>query len=155
MLPFKTTQKSWLHLFLIPLMVVLILFAQHFEPLWLTIIGGLTVVLFLFHSLIVEVDVKYLRIKYGPGLLQKKIKIGEIQHCRPVQNSDWYSFGLIRFGTDFTLYNVSGKHAVELTLSHKQRKIRVGTDEPDQVCRAIDRAQNGNSSANAPKPDSE
>lgn len=141
-MPFKTTQKSWLHVILIPLMIILILFTQHFSPFWLTVVGGLTVFLFLVHSLIVEVNPKLLRVKYGPGLIQKKIKINDIEHCETVENDAWYSFGLIRFGPDFTLYNVSGRTAVELTLTGRKRKIRIGTDKPDLVCQAIHKAKN-------------
>lgn len=141
MLPFKTTQKSSLHFILIPLMVILILFAQHFSSFWLMVIGGLTVCLFLVHSLIVEVNANFVRIKYGPGLVQKKIKIQEITDCRQVENSSWYSFGFIRFGPDFVLYNVSGKQAVELTIADRQLKVRIGTDKPEQVCQAIAKAQ--------------
>ena len=140
MLPFKTIQKSWLHFLLIPMMIVLILFAQHFSTLALSVLGALTVLLFLFHSLIVEISGTYLRIKYGPGLVQKKLKIGDIQDCEPVINDPWFSFGLVRFGNGFTLYNVTGRQAVEITLKTKARKIRVGTDEPEQVCKAIQQA---------------
>lgn len=140
MLPFKSVQKSWLHFILIPLMLILILFAQHFNYLVLTILGILTILLFLVHSLIVEVNTNMIRIKFGPGFIQKKLKIKDIQNCEPVINEPWYRFGLIRFGRDFTLYNVSGRQAVELTLANRKKKIRIGTDEPDQVCEAIHQA---------------
>lgn len=140
-MPFKTTQKSALHFVLIPLMIILILFTQHFSTFWLTIVGSVTVGLFLVHSLIVEVHPKLVRVKFGPGLLQKKIKISDIEHCEAVENTAWYSFGLIRFGPDFTLYNVSGRSAVELTLAGKQRKVRIGTDKPELVCEAIQKAK--------------
>ena len=119
---------------------MLILFAQHFNALLLIILGGVTVLLFLFHSLIVEVSGTYIRVKYGPGFIQKKFKINEIQACEPVMNDPWLSFGLIRFGNGFTLYNVAGRQAVEITLKSQQRKIRIGTDEPEQVCEAIQQA---------------
>ncbi len=140
-MPYKTIQKSWLHFILIPLMIILILFTRHFSTFWLAVVGGITVGLFLVHSLIIEVNPTLLRIKFGPGLLQKKIKISDIEYCETVENTAWYSFGLIRFGPDFTLYNVSGRSAVELTLTGKQRKVRVGTDKPELVCQAINKAK--------------
>lgn len=122
-------------------MLILILFAQHFSPLALAIIGIITVILFLFHSLIVEVSNNVVRIKYGPGFVQKKIKIKDIESCAPVHNEPRFSFGLVRFGPGFILYNVSGRQAIELEVRGKKRKIRVGTDEPEQVCEAIREAR--------------
>ena len=141
MVPYKSTQNSWIHFVLIPLMLILILFMRHFQPLALGIIGGATVILFLFHSLIIEVNKTYLRIKFGPGLFRKKIRVADIEDCKPVKHDWWNSFG-IRINSEYIFYNVTGSDAVEITLKNKKRKVRIGTDEPEQVCKALQQVTN-------------
>jgi len=136
MVPYKTTQKSWVHYLLFPLMIILILFTRHFTPWLLGLLGGFTVILFLFHSLILEVDRKQLKVKFGPGLFYKKINLEDIADCQPITLPWQYRFGL-HFNPDFTVYNVTGKEAVEIKLKNKTKTIRIGTDEPEYICRYI------------------
>lgn len=117
-------------------MILLILFTERFSPFVLGLLGGFTLLLFLFHSLIVQVDEKLIQIKFGPGIIKKKIPLEKVESCKPVQHSKWESFG-IRFHPDYTLYNVWGQDAVELTLNDRKRKIRIGTDEPKALCETI------------------
>lgn len=133
MKPFKTTQKSSTHTLLVPLMVILILFTRQFPPYLLGLLGGFTVILFLFHSLIIEVKNDRLLIKFGPGIIQKKIKIEQIQNCQPIELTGFYRYG-IHFNANFTVYNVTGSQGVELTLKNHHKTVLVGTDEPDAVC---------------------
>ncbi len=136
MKPFKTTQRSSTHFLLIPLMIILILFTRQFPPYLLGFLGGFTVILFLFHSLIIEVKKERLHIKFGPGIIQKKIKMENIQNCQPIALTGLYRYG-IHFNKNFTVYNVTGNQGVELTLRDQNKTIYVGTDEPESVCDSI------------------
>ena len=55
--------------------------------------------------------------------------------ARIVRNSWWYGFG-IRWFPGGTLWNVWGLDAVEFDLV-KGRKLRIGTDEPEQLLAAL------------------
>jgi hypothetical protein len=62
----------------------------------------------------------------------------EIEECTIVKNSWWYGWG-IRLTPYGWLYNVAGWEAVEVLLKNG-KKIRIGTDEPEKLSLAIDRA---------------
>ncbi len=134
--PYKTIQKSWVHFVLIPLMIILILFTGHFPPWLLGFLGGFTVILFLFHSLIVEVNNKVLKVKFGPGLIKKQFKIDDIIDCKPVKFHFPHTFG-VHFKADSNVYNVSGSDGIELTLKNKRKTIKIGTDHPKELCETI------------------
>jgi hypothetical protein len=69
-------------------------------------------------------------------LIHKKYRLSDIESCKPVKNPIWYGIG-IRLTPGGWLYNVSGRHAVELTFKNKNSKIRIGTNLPDQVSKAV------------------
>ncbi|MGE5558827.1 MAG: hypothetical protein ACM3WV_09465 [Bacillota bacterium] len=89
----------------------------------------------LMSALTVGVDEKYIRLRFGPGLIRRTFKLESIESCRPVKNW-WFAASVgIHFGSG-SLYNVHGPHAVELTMK-SGRKIYVGTDEPEKLAEAI------------------
>jgi len=90
----------------------------------------------LFGSLTVEVDHRALRFWFGPGIFRKTIPLSEIAGCRVVANPWWYGWG-IRWTPHGRLYNVSGFRAVEIEL-RDGRALRIGTDEPEKLCRRIE-----------------
>ena len=95
----------------------------------------------LFASLTVEIKDAMLTVRFGPGLIRKRVPLATIRSCEVVQNPWWYGWG-IRLTPHGWLYNVSGFAAVELTL-HSGRRLRIGTDEPERLCQAIDQARQG------------
>ncbi|MBM44248.1 MAG: hypothetical protein CMJ36_04460 [Phycisphaerae bacterium] len=99
------------------------------------VLGVLLVIMFLFHSLSVEIDAESIGLSFGPGLIRKRIALSEIVSCRPVRNSWLLGFG-IRYVFDGWMWNVSGLDAVQLTFADG-RHFRIGTDEPDVLSRAI------------------
>jgi len=92
----------------------------------------------LFASLTVEIQGGVLTARFGPGPIHKRVPLATIRSCRVVQNPWWYGWG-IRLTPHGWLYNVSGFGAVELTL-HTGRQLRIGSDEPERLCQAIDQA---------------
>jgi hypothetical protein len=82
----------------------------------------------LFYSLAVEIDATHLRFRFGIGWIRKRVPLAEIVAVEPVHNSWWYGWGIQRTPHG-GLYHVSGREAVEITLTSGQR-LRLGTDEP-------------------------
>ena len=91
--------------------------------------------LLVFSALTVEVDAEAIRLRFGIGLVRKRIPIGEVKGWREVRNP-WYSGWGIRLGPGYVLWNVSGRDAVELALA-SGRRFRVGTDEPAALAAAL------------------
>ncbi len=105
-------------------------------------------VLLIFSSLTVEVDQLAIRLRFGVGLVRKRIALADVSSWRAVRNP-WYSGWGIRLGPGGVLWNVSGFDAVELVLANGKR-FRVGTDEPALLASAITRAKGVAASPPAP-----
>lgn len=101
---------------------------------------GLLVVGALFGSLTTEVDHERFRFWFGPGLIRRAFPLARISGCRAVTNPWWYGWG-IHWTPHGWLYNVAGLQAVEIELQDG-RRLRIGTDEPEELCRWI-RARKG------------
>jgi len=101
----------------------------------LLLITALTVLVF--SALTVEVDAEAIRLRFGIGLVRKRIPLAEVRGWREVRNP-WYTGWGIRLGPGYVLWNVSGFDAVELDLA-SGRRFRVGTDEPAALLAAITR----------------
>jgi hypothetical protein len=101
----------------------------------LLIVGAL--LLLVFSALTVEVDAETIRLRFGIGLVRKRIPLAEVKAWRAVR-SPWYTGWGIRLGSGYVLWNVSGFEAVELDLA-SGRRFRVGTDEPAALVAAITR----------------
>lgn len=106
----------------------------------LALVGGiLAAVALVFGALTVEVDHDSIRLRFGVGLVRKRIPLADALAWRAVRNP-WYSGWGIRLGPRGVLWNVSGFDAVELDLPGG-RRFRVGTDEPTELVAAISRAR--------------
>jgi hypothetical protein len=89
----------------------------------------------LFGTLTVRVSGKELTLRFGVGLVRKRVDLGQVTACRAVRNPWYYGWG-IRWIPGGVLYNVSGFSAVELALAGG-RRLRVGTDEPEALLTAL------------------
>jgi len=98
-----------------------------------------SLVLLLFCALTVEVDAEAIRVRLGIGLVRKRIPLAEAVSWRAVRNP-WYSGWGIKLGPRGVLWNVSGFRAVEIDLPDG-RRFRIGTDEPEELVRAITQAK--------------
>ena len=103
----------------------------------LLLITALTVLVF--GALTVEVDAEAIRLRFGVGLVRKRIPLAEVKGWREVRNP-WYTGWGIRLGSGYVLWNVSGFDAVELDFA-SGRRFRVGTDEPSALVSAIERVK--------------
>ena len=95
-------------------------------------------ILAFFHSLTVKISADELRLAFGIGLIRKRFTIADIQSVSVVKNH-WYQGWGIRKIRSGWLYNVSGFDAVEISLRNG-RCYRIGTDQPRELCRAIEAA---------------
>ena len=89
-----------------------------------------------FGTLTIDIDDARLLIRFGIGLVRKTIALNKIRAYASVRNPWYYGWG-IRVMPHGTLYNVSGLSAVELLLDNG-RRVRVGTDEPQALVRALE-----------------
>ena len=95
----------------------------------------LGIILFLFYRLTIIVDDEFVQFIFGIGLIRGKYKLSEITQCRPVR---YFSFGWgIRLRPGVILFNVSGNKAIELVIKGKRRKVRIGTDSPEEISEYI------------------
>jgi len=101
----------------------------------LCVAGVLLVAMLLFSSLTVVVRQGTVEISFGPGVVRKNVRLDDFVSVRAVRNKWYYGWG-IRLIPHGWLYNVSGLDAVELVRKNG-RVLRIGTDEPAKLDRAI------------------
>ena len=98
---------------------------------------GIVILSSLFATLTVEVTNVHLKFWFGIGLIHKRILLSDSASCNPAHTVlPGYGIHGTRRGW---LYNVSGFKLVEITLKNGKR-IFLGTDEPEDLCRAITKA---------------
>ena len=90
-----------------------------------------------FATLQVKIDNKYIHIKFGYGIYQKKFLLNDITPATKVKNKWYYGWGIrFWFFPKMWIYNISGFDAVQIQL--KNGKIyRIGTDEAKKLEQAI------------------
>ena len=101
----------------------------------LVFVAAILSVMAMFSTLTVVVDDTHLTFRFTFGLIRKRIALADIRHYQTVRNPWHYGWG-IHLYPGGVLYNVSGFQAVEILLTGGTR-LRIGTDEPGLVCRAI------------------
>ena len=90
-----------------------------------------------FGSLQVSIDEKYLRIKFGYGIYQKKFLLNDVMSAKTVKNHWYYGWGIKRWlWPKMWIYSVSGFDAVEIKMKNG-KTFRIGTDEPSKLEQAI------------------
>jgi membrane protease YdiL (CAAX protease family) len=93
-------------------------------------------VLLTFYGMTVIVTEKYIKIKFGIGLIVKKIDLSTIKSAAAQTYPIYYGYG-IRFIPNGVLYNVSGSQAVELKFKNKTRVIQIGTNDWEKLKNVI------------------
>ena len=99
----------------------------------LIIIG--TLLYLLFNGLTVSVSQKDIIIKFGYGLIKKRIKREDINHAKIVRNKVIYGWG-IRLTPHGWLWNIQGLDAIELSLKNG-KCFRIGTNQPKLLLDAL------------------
>lgn len=142
---YEHTQRGTLIIGAVTAVILLIIATMFiFGPVWVTIIVDAIMILALaiFSTLTVSVQQDALRIWFGPiRLIKKSWLLSGIASVTTVTN-EWYWGWGIRWTPRGPLYNVAGLKAVEVTLV-SGKAFRIGTDEPDALKQAIERALYG------------
>jgi hypothetical protein len=115
------------------------------------VLGAFGVLAVVFSSLTVQVTDRKLVFYFGPGFWTRRFALDDIVSVEVVRNSPLYGWG-IRYTHHGWLYNVSGLDAVEVTV-RGQEQLRIGTDEPEALKRALEAAQATDPPDDAPTPD--
>jgi hypothetical protein len=137
-MPYKHTQIGYFMIVCGAIALVIALEVFFRKATVTSMLGGLAaifVIIGLFATLTVEIRDGLLRFRFGLGLIRKKLKIAEIESCEVVRNPWYYGWGIHATGKGW-VYNVSGFEAVEIFMSDG-RRLRIGTDEPDLLRKAI------------------
>jgi len=117
------------------LVVAAAVFTQGVPAFALWIFVGILLLVTQFAMLTVEIDRNELRIRFGIGLIRKRIALEDVAAVGVVTYPWFYGYG-IRLTPHGWMYNVSGNEAVELVF-HNGKRFRIGSDEPEALIRAL------------------
>ena len=138
---YKHTQPGYLILVVLLVIALLYRFILAQADLNLPVFAIMTIILFIlasFSSLTVSLDKDNLRIRFGYGLFSRRFALKDIRSAKTIRNHWYYGWG-IRFWPRMWIFNASGLDAVELVMKNR-RIYRIGTDEPDNLRRAVIRS---------------
>jgi hypothetical protein len=117
------------------LLLALLLYFVEAHPVGIAVLFCLVLCLVLFSTLTVEVTETYVLLKFGPGLIRKRLSLSSIMSAKAVRNP-WYAGWGIHMLPKGWLYNVSGSDAVEVEMADGCVH-RIGTDQPSELLGAI------------------
>ncbi len=135
--PYRHTQIGWqVYGAIVPLSLILMWgFVTRDLQVFGVLIAILAAAFAFFGWLTVDINTRRVLVKFGVGLIRRSLSLDTIRGFAPVKNPWYYGWG-IRFTPHGILYNVSGFQAVEILLDDG-RRVRVGTDEPEALVRAL------------------
>jgi hypothetical protein len=143
---YRHTQIGYLHLVLYSALLLFIGYlniVMDFNPFVLVGLIVIFIVIGIFTRLTVAVDDQMIKIQFGLGVIRKVFPLKDIEAYCVVKNPWYYGWG-IRFTPRGWLFNVSGFSAIELQMKSGKR-YRIGTDDPDNLSKALDEALNDTS----------
>jgi hypothetical protein len=145
----KTSQFAT-GLFIIIVLVLIVLYFRYYDRSKINFIAsGLFMItcFVLFYKLNTTITKENIRISFGIGLITKTIATRDIESVQVVRNSPLAGWG-IRYARDYTLYNIHGLSAVELSLRGQSKKIRIGYEQPEEVCKYLSQFISGKTPSN-------
>ena len=127
----KKTQYGWIFFILIIIMSGVIIYQNQSIHSIVLVLTISLIVLLLFYKLTITVSNEYIKFAFGIGLINGKYQLRDIVQCQPVS---YIPLGWgIRFRPGVILYNVSGNKAIELKIKNKNRKVWIGTNNPEEI----------------------
>ncbi|HSA30768.1 MAG TPA: hypothetical protein P5160_03105 [Candidatus Omnitrophota bacterium] len=140
---YRHTQPGWTTILSLgtALCVVLILNSVSYSPVAAVVAVVLALTIPLFFNLTVTIDQESLSAVFGIGVFRVRLKVSEIVSTRPVRNKWWYGYGIHGWFGKGWLINISGLDAVELKMKNGMT-YWIGTDEPQELNAALQRAMN-------------
>ena len=94
-------------------------------------------ILLVFCSMAIIVTDKQIKIKLGVGFYTKKIDLSTIRSVNTMTYPFYCGYG-IRIVSNGLLFNVSGRHAVEIKFKNKKNVILLGTNDWEKLRDIID-----------------
>ena len=124
-------------------LVALIAFGGAAVPL-MVVLAAMAIIVSAFTSLRTSVDADEVRVAFRFGWPRRTIPIVAIEQSHRVRNRWWHGLG-VRLVPGGMLYAVWGLDAVEVAYrtSSRRRVLRIGTDDPEGLDRAIAAARSG------------
>ena len=92
-----------------------------------------------FCGITIIVTNEQIKIKFGIGIYTKRIDISEIESVKVVKFSALCGYG-IRWIPQGTLYNVSGRSAVEIKLKKRRSIIQIGSNDANNLAEVINKS---------------
>jgi len=143
---YKSFQIMWiLVIIFIPIMILLLYLhvmkiGNNPAPTIMVIIieGILMFCLLLFIRLKTAITDHEIKLSFGIGLINKRIKLADVESTRVVRNKWYYGLG-IKMIPHGWLWNAHGLGAVELTFKNRDDIIRIGSPESDVLKDEIDK----------------
>ena len=120
------------------LVIGVINIVTEFAPLALLALIFILLTISTFAALTVTVNRRVITLRFGVGIIRKEFQLDDVQRYQAVKNPWYYLLG-IRYTPRGWLFAVSGNSAVELEMKNG-KYYRIGTDEPDKLVEALDRA---------------
>jgi len=96
---------------------------------FMILFGG---ILSAFYGMTIIVTDKQVKIKLGIGLYTKKIELSSIKSVNTLTYPLYCGYG-IRIVKNGLLFNVSGRHAVEIKFKNKKNVILIGTEDWEKL----------------------
>jgi hypothetical protein len=103
---------------------------------FMVLFGG---ILLGFYGMTVIVTDKQIKIKLGIGLYTKKIDLSSIRSVNTLTYPFYSGFG-IRIISNGLMYNVSGRHAVEIKFKNKKNVILIGSADWEKLRDTIEKS---------------
>ena len=103
---------------------------------FMVLLGG---ILLGFYGMTVIVTDRQIKIKLGIGLYTKKIDLSAIRSVNILTYPFYCGFG-IRIISNGLMFNVSGRHAVEIKFKNKKDVILIGTDDWEKLRDTIEKS---------------
>jgi peptidoglycan/LPS O-acetylase OafA/YrhL len=140
MVKYRKFQFGWVIVIIFLILIILMTYGYFYQwgtnPLdtpgyifFMVLFGGL---LLGFYGMTVIVTDKQIKIKLGIGLYTKKIDLSAISSVNTLTYPFYCGFG-IRIVSNGLLFNVSGKHAVEIKFKNTKNVILIGSADWEKL----------------------
>ena len=138
---YRHTQIGWAMILILGCVIALLAWTASWsdgQPVVLTVLGLMVVILILFVSQTVIVDDEAVQVRVGPGLLRRRVALTEIESVDRLRLPWWaVTYGIrMSLSGKRQLWRVSGSEAVDLTLAG-ERRLLITTNEPDVLASVI------------------
>jgi hypothetical protein len=140
MIKYRKFQFGWVIVLIFILIIIWITFAYIRQwgnnpvdtPGYIFFLVTFGVTLLGFYGMTIIVTDKQIKIRLGIGFYTKKIDLSAIRSVKTITYPFYCGYG-IRIVSNGILFNVSGRHAIEIRFKHKKNVILIGTDDWEKL----------------------